>query len=188
MKDLVIRQLTAQDAEYFPEGIELLNRTQGRDLFAKDYLEIRTADPKSYVVAAFQGGQIVSLGIAQIIDNYDFYIPFVPDINEQFKGKTVGSFSTLCTHESLQGKGVGKKLSQKRLEWLTSKNCDVIVGVSWVSGLKHTSDRVFEKMGFTKVKLVERFFEKMSTENPFECPGCYKQPCTCSAILYKKVL
>ena len=84
MKDLVIRQLTAQDAEYFPEGIELLNRTQGRDLFAKDYLEIRTADPKSYVVAAFQGGQIVSLGIAQIIDNYDFYILNQKMVNRQY--------------------------------------------------------------------------------------------------------
>lgn len=182
--NITIRELTPADEKYFPDGVELLNRTQGRDLFPKNYLHLKTKDPNAKVFAGFDGDKLVSVGIAQLIDNYDYYLPFVPDINEQFKNKKVGSFSTLCSHEDYQGKGIGKKISLKRLDWLKSQKCDVIVGVSWVSGLTHTSDRVFEKVGFSPVKRVDKFYIKQSLEHPFDCPGCKTLPCQCSAILY----
>lgn len=183
--DITIRDLTTHDEKYFSDGIELLNRTQGRDLFSKDYLHQKTNDPNAKIFAAFDGDILISLGIAQIIDNYDYYLPFVPEIYEQFKNKKVGSFSTLCTHEDYQGQGIGKKISHKRLAWLKDQKCDVIVGVSWVSGLSHTSDRVFEKVGFKAIKRVDKFYINQSIEHPFDCPGCKIAPCQCSAILYK---
>lgn len=184
---ITIRTLTPQDEALFPEGLELLNRTQGRDLFKPNYLAIRTQDPNSLVIGAFQGRNLVGLGIAQILpaDGFSFYLPFDHTLPETFSKNQVGSFSTLCVREDLQGQGVGQKISIPRLEWLQKKNCNVILGVSWVSGLKHTSHRVFEKLGFKPVKAVEKFFEKMSLENPFQCPGCRKQPCACNAILYR---
>lgn len=186
--NLVVRQFTIEDEKYFSDGLELLNRTQGRDLFGPDYLLERTQDLKSGVFAAFDGDTLVGLGVAQLINNYDFYLPFAPNIYEEFKDKNVGSFSTLCTLESYQGKGVGQKISHLRLQWLKEQKCDVIVGVSWVSGKAHTSNRVFEKMGFKAVKKVERFFYQMSIDRPFDCPGCNQKPCTCAAILYKQEL
>ncbi len=183
--DIIIRQLTTKDSTHFPEGIELLNRTQGRDLFPPNYLEERTKDPKSYVIAAFDRSQLIGVSIAQLITNYDYYLPFVSNTNELFKNKKVGSFSTMCTHESYQGKGIGRLMSQKRLEWVKEQKCDVVVGVSWVSGLKHTSNRVFEKIGFSPVRQVDKFYLQQSIDHPFECPGCNVLPCICSAILYK---
>lgn len=137
-------------------------------------------------MAAFDKEQLVSLGIAQIINNYDYYLPFDSEINKKLENKTVGSFSTLCALESYQGKGIGQKISHKRLEWLKSKDCTVVVGVSWVSGLAHTSNRVFEKMGFKAIKEVKNFYRQNSIDKPFICPGCAKPPCTCSAILYMR--
>jgi GNAT superfamily N-acetyltransferase len=183
---ITIRPITSQDESYFKNALELLNRTQGRDLFAPNYMELRTKDPQAFIAGAFQGKELVGLGVAQVINNYDFYLPFDPDINKKLSLKKVGSFSTLCVLESLQGKGIGKRISEARLEWVKKQNCDVIVGVSWVSGLEHTSNRVFEKMGFTAVKKVDHFFGPMSVANPFDCPGCHKIPCTCAGILYMR--
>ena len=183
-----IRPLLPEDSLLFPEGVELLNGTQGRDFFPSDYLEKRTADPKSLVLVALDDSQVVGLGVAQVIDQFDFYLPFNQNIVSELTGKKVGSFSTLCIQECLQGRGIGQLLSHKRMQWLQEQNCDVVVGVSWVSGLAHTSNRVFEKMGFSPVKEVPEFFKEMSLETPFIYPGCGEPPCTCSAIMYKKVL
>lgn len=182
---MIIRQLTSHDSSLFPAGVELLNRTQGRDLFPADYLEKKTADPEVYVVAALENDHLISVGVAQIIHEYDFYVPFDSTIKEQLKDKKVGSFSTLCVHENHQGKGIGQKVSLLRLEWLKKHRCDVVLGVSWVSGNGNTSDRVFEKTGFKAVSRVEKFFVEMSLKNPFICPTCGEPPCTCAAIFYR---
>lgn len=182
--NITVRQITIQDSKIFSACLELLNRTQGRGLFSPQYMDIRTQDPKTYVVGAFQNNELVALAMAQIIDKYDYYLPFDPNIQSKLQDKTVGSFSTLCVLESLQGKGLGQKLSHARLDWLKKKNCDVVIGVSWVSGLAHTSNRVFEKLGFKAIKKVDDFYGPSSLENPFECPGCHKAPCVCSAVLY----
>lgn len=182
---MIFREITGLDKEIFKDALELLNRTQGRDLFPPQYLDRRIADPLSFVVGAFDGEKILAVGIASVLHELDFYLPFDPEIVSDLSQRVVGSFSTLCVTEALQGKGIGQKLSQMRLEWLRERGCGVILGISWVSGLAHTSDRLFEKFGFRYVKKVENFFYKSSIDAPFVCPGCGDPPCTCSAILYR---
>lgn len=179
-----IRALTQGDKDIFPDALELLNRTQGRGLFAPDYLSLKISSPKVCVIGAFIAGELVAVAVAEFIDNFDWYLPFDPTINK-FNGTMAGSFSTLCVTEKLQGIGIGQALSQKRLEFLNSRNIPFILGCSWVSGLKHTSERVFEKMGFKAVKKVDNFFRELSIQKPFSCPGCKVQPCACSAVLYR---
>ena len=179
-----IRQITFADEKLFPDALELLNRTQGRDLFASDYLLKKTNSPDARVFGAFLNQELVAIAVAEFINNFDWYLPFDPTINS-FNGTLAGSFSTLCVKENLQGKGIGQALSHKRMEYLKSRNIPFILGCSWVSGLDHTSNRVFEKMGFEAVKKVDHFFKEMSIKNPFSCPGCNVHPCSCSAILYR---
>lgn len=183
-----VRKLTLQDKALFPEGLELLNRTQGRDLFAPDYLLHTVQDLKSYVVGGFQSGDLIAVGVAAVIEDFNYYVPFQPGITAELKDLVVGSFSTLCVREDLQGKGVGQLLSQARLDWLVAQGCQVILGISWVSGKAHTSDRVFKKFGFQEVKMLPDFFKESSIKRPFICPGCHNQPCSCAAILYRKNL
>jgi GNAT superfamily N-acetyltransferase len=182
---ITIRQMTPDDHRLFPAALELLNRTQGRDLFGPQYMSERTNDPKSFVVGAFAGTELVGVGVTQLINEFEYYRPFNPNISFELKGKTVGSFSTLCVHERFRGRGIGKQLSQKRLEWLMERKCEVILGVSWVSGLQHTSDRVFKDFGFKAVKTVANFYHNTSFKHPFSCPGCKRSPCICSATLYQ---
>lgn len=185
---IAIRRLSAVDKPFFAEALELLNRTQGRDMFAPTYLDEHTAKPSSLVLATFRDEKIVGVGVAELISNYDYYLPFDPHINADLKDRVVGSFSTLCVHEDLQGQGLGYQMSLKRLEWLRSQGCEVVLGVSWVSGLAHTSDRLFDRMGFRAVRRVEQFFHQSSLERAFICPACGGPPCTCAAILYRQEL
>jgi GNAT superfamily N-acetyltransferase len=180
-----IRQLTIADAQYFEDALELLNRTQGRDLFNPTYMSRRISDPLSYVVGAFRDNQILAVGVAQVLHSVEFYLVFDAEIVNVLQNKVVGSFSTLCVHESLRGQGIGQKISQMRLDWLKDRGCEVVLGISWVSGLAHTSNRVFEKLNFKAVKRVENFFYQSSIDSPFVCPGCGGPPCTCPAILYR---
>ena len=185
MEAITLRQITSQDISYFGVALDLLNRTQGIGLFPQNYLEQRTSDIDSFVVGAFEDKNLVGIGVAQLISSFDFYLPFDSSITNELKDKVVGSFSTLAIREDLQGKGIGQKISLERLSWLKAKNCSVILGVSWVSGLAHTSDRVFEKMGFKPIKKIEQFFRDLSLQKPFDCPGCKKVPCECDGILYR---
>lgn len=184
-KDLEIRVLTMQDSRWFPMGVALLNRTQGCDLFAADYLAVKTESENAIVVAVFREDKIVGVGVSEVITDFSYYTPFVPRLAEELRTKTVGSFSTLAILESLQGRGLGQILSRVRIRWLRDQGCNVVLGVSWVSGLAHTSNRVFEKMGFKAVKRVENFYHQQSIDKPFFCPGCQLAPCTCAAILYR---
>ena len=163
-----------------------MNRTQGRDLFAPDYLEAKTKEPSCFVVAAFQDLELIGVAVAQLLSNNDYYQPFSPLIVDHLYQKRVGSLSTSCVREDVQGKGVGSELMRVRLEWLRSKTCNSFVGISWVSGKPHTSNRVFEKFGFKKVNEVKNFFYQASLDHPFVCPACGGPPCICSAIMYLK--
>ncbi len=182
---ITLKTLNPSDADLFPEALELLNRTQGRNIFADDYLSNLIDDPNALIVAAFLDQQLVGMGVAQIIADFTFYLPFDENICLELGNKKVASFSTLAIVESLQGKGIGKKISQMRLDWVKKNNCHVVVGVSWASGLKHTSNRVFEKMGFKAGKRIENFFVEISLKKPFDCPGCQAAPCVCPAIFYR---
>ncbi len=185
---LDIRKITINDRNLFSEAIKLLNRTQGRDLFAANYLDERTVSASSQVVGAFMDDRLVGIGVADIIDKFDYYQPFQSNISEELEGSIVGSFSTLCVLETMQGIGIGYQISQQRLNWLKAKNCKFILGVSWASGLTHTSDRLFERMGFKRIAKVDNFYYRSSLERPFICPGCGEPPCKCAAILYKMTL
>jgi GNAT superfamily N-acetyltransferase len=185
MPNLLIKELQNQDQQYFKEALDLLNRTQGRDLFEETYLEQKVNHPNAKVFGAFLDSNIIGIGVAEIITDFVFYKPFDSEICNELKTKKVGSFSTLAILETLQGKGIGQKISHARLKWLTDQGCNVILGLSWVSGLAHTSNRVFEKMGFKPVKRIDDFFKEMSIKKPFECPGCMNVPCTCAGIFYR---
>lgn len=185
-KKIPLRQITSNDHVIFPEALELLNRTQGRDLCKPDFFTKRMADPNAYVVGAFNStGQLIGVATAQVIDEFDYYVPFDASLPDELKNKTVGSLATMSVREDYQGQGIGKMMSAARLDWLKSRDCKVVLGVSWLSGLAHTSDRVFEKLGFKAVARLDDFYKASSLAEPFDCPGCQKAPCACAAVLYR---
>jgi GNAT superfamily N-acetyltransferase len=185
MEELSIRALSAADAQWFPEGIALLNRTQGVGLFSECYLDRFAARSDALIAAAFANGKLVGVSVAERLEKLDYFLPFQPILAEELRGVFVASFTTLSVEESWQGRGVGQRLCRMRLDWLRAQRCSVVLGVSWESGLAHTSNRTFEKLGFRAVAKLHNFYEESSLRAPFDCPGCHAIPCTCGAILYR---
>ncbi len=189
MERPLIRRLTPADADLFAAGVAILNDAQGSNLFPPEYLEVRTADSDSAVWVALLGEAVVGIGVAQLVREFDFYAAFDPAITTELAGQTAGSFATLAFVPQWRGRGLGQEISRERLAWLRERGCKVILGISWVSGLGHTSDRVFEKSGFRAVKRVDDFFVDWSLNKPdFVCPVCGAPPCRCSAIFYRRDL
>ena len=183
--NILIKQLSSKDQQYFPYFLDLFDRTQGRLLFLPNYFDERTKDKNSFVIGAFVDDKPVGISVAQVINDFSYYLPFDPDINKKLSGKIVGSFASASVDPKLQGHGIGKMMASKRLEWLKSMNCDIILGVSWVSGNTHTSDRVFEKSGFKIIARCDDFYVQQSYERKFICARCGAPPCTCGAIFYQ---
>jgi GNAT superfamily N-acetyltransferase len=64
----------------------------------------------------------------------------------------VAAFTTLSVLESRQGQGIGQLLSRRRLEWLAKREFEVVLGVSWVSGLAHIpAQRLYESIGYERI-------------------------------------
>ena len=185
MEQIEITKLDINNLELLKESLDMMNRTQGEDLFDNAYLTRRANSKGAIVLCAFLKNQLVGVGCAELIDNLGYYKPFDNKIAERLKNKKIGSICSLCVLENLQGKGIGQTITQKCLDWLKEKGCDLVLGVSWVSGLTHTSNRVFQKIGFREIKEVKEFYKEGSIKHPFNCPGCKTQPCICSAVLYE---
>ncbi len=179
------KELDINNLELLREALNMLNRTQGDGLFNENYLIKKANSSDAIILCAFLNNKLASVGGAEIISNFDYYKPFESNIAERLKDKKVGSLCTLCVREDLQGKGIGQMMTRKRLDWLENRGCDLVIGVSWASGLSHTSNRVFEKFGFHKIKEVKEFYKEDAIKHPFNCPGCKTQPCICSAALYE---
>lgn len=184
--ELQIAELEPDDLALVAEALDLLNRTQGQGLFSSDYLTSKALADDALVVVGYMEQRLISLGCAEIIEDFDYYLPFDPKIEKRFMDAKVGSLCASSVHEDFQGRGIGQQITTQRMSWLVAEGCDVVVGVSWVSGLPHTSNRVFEKLGFSPVAEVEGFYTKGAIEHPFDCPGCRVQPCECAAILYER--
>lgn len=183
--NIEIKELDSSNLDLLNESLNMMNRTQGEGLFNQDYLIKKANSTEAIVLCAFLQKKLVGVGCAEIINNLDYYKPFENNIAERLKNKKVGSLCSLCVNEDLQGKGIGQTITKKCLDWLKNKGCDLVLGVSWISGLSHTSNRVFQKIGFKPIKEVKEFYKNDSIKHPFNCPGCKTQPCTCSATLYE---
>ena len=183
--NLRISEIKSTSDPVIDEAIRLLNRTQGDGLYDRTYLEEKITSKNAYFIVAHEGEKLVSAGGAILLENFDFYKPFDANIDVRMAGKRVGCLNTLSVVETHQGKGIGQQMGRIRLNWLKSQGCDTVVGISWVSGLENTSDRVFEKLGFRRVSFVPEFFRHAMSYISFSCPGCHNQPCLCSAVLYE---
>lgn len=183
--NLKIQPLTLKNFSVLENALEMMNRTQGVGLFRLQYITSKIEREDALALGGFIDGELISVGCAEIITDFNYYVPFDHTIQQRLGNSKVGSFCTLCVREDLQGKGIGKAMSKARFKWLRDQNCQYVLGIAWLSGLQNTSDRVFEKLDFQLINKVGEFFKEDSVKYPFECPGCKNQPCLCSAALYQ---
>lgn len=186
-----IRVLNQSDEHLLPECLELLERTQGRNVCNRDYLK-KILSPEKGLLLVLENDQqhILAVAGAQILEGstFEYYLPFGEEIVEKLRASKVGSLSTMSVHESIQGQGWGQRLLKARMDWLETQDRDVLVGISWVSGGNNNSAHLFKKLGFRAIKKVEHFFVESSRRDNLLCPTCTTVPCYCAGILFVKEL
>jgi GNAT superfamily N-acetyltransferase len=192
MKLVMIRKIQIIRADpshssFFPECLALVDRTQGRGIFALDYFERCASDGEKLLLLALLDGSLVGVAGARVLpqDGFDYYLSFGREVVvDLFQHHRVGLMSTASVVEPLQGQGIGQELTRRRIQWMNDAGCTAQIAVSWESGLAHTSDRVFMKLGFKCLSQVKGFYGEDSTQRGWICPVCGSPPCRCSASFY----
>jgi GNAT superfamily N-acetyltransferase len=185
---LQILKADARHASFFPQCVALVDRTQGTNVFAKDYFHQCISNPDRVLILAVLGDELIGVATARRLssEGSSYYAPFGTEALALFQRNCVGSLECASVQESWQGRGVGRQLAQRRMTWLAEQGCNAIVGIAWESGLQHTSDRVFLRLGFERLAQAKDFYFGISVQRGFICPVCGPPPCRCSASLYVK--
>jgi GNAT superfamily N-acetyltransferase len=170
-----------------PECLALVDRTQGKGIITLDYLERCASESDKLLLLALLDGSLAGVAAARVVpqDGFDYYLPFGREaVLDLFQHYRVGLMSLASVVEPLQGQGIGQELTRHRIQWMNDAGCTAQIAVSWRSGLTHTSDRVFTKLGFKCLSQVEGFYREDSTQRGWICPVCGSPPCRCSASFY----
>lgn len=92
----------------------------------------------------------------------------------------VGILRCVAVHEEYRRRGIGKRLTEERLKYLS--NCNNIISYAWVRpNGECMSCKNLENFGFKLQEELEDYYSNVR----MKCKYCGKN-CTCSARLYKK--
>ena len=115
-----------------------------------------------------------------IIENYNDIIVNKTN-NLQF-----GLIKTIVVEAGYKGQGIGTQLVTQCISLLKKQNVYSFYTLSWKSEKKDNSEKLFLKLGFTKLLEVPNYWKQDSLQNNYRCINCGNPPCTCSAILFVK--
>lgn len=124
----VIKELWERNRQYHENTSEY---------FKESYLSINFEE-RMRAFGVFDS-ETMKITVAKINDEYIGYC-----ISTITNGK--GELDSLHVKEANRGKGIGKKLSTKHIEWMREKNCKVI-GVT-VSQENESTIQFYRKLGF----------------------------------------
>jgi GNAT superfamily N-acetyltransferase len=172
----------------FELASRVLDDALGQGSFSPSKVEKLARDPDHHLLGARLQGELVAVASACLVSEsgHAFYQRFGSGA-QALTGRRVGSLHASAVLPALRGKGVGSALMRARLALLQQRGCDYVVGISWLSGLAHTSEPVFVKHGFTCLGHSGELFTMLSSEQGFGCPVC-GHPYRCSAALYGRPL
>jgi ribosomal protein S18 acetylase RimI-like enzyme len=173
----------------FTVAAKLMNEALGRGSFTEEKVAGLAAEPNGRLFAARDPqGTLLGVAHARVLprDGLNFYRVFGA-IVKTLEEKQIGSLFASAVVPAARGRGVGTSLARARLAWLAEQGCNYVIGISWVSGLPHTSRPVFERLGFHILGESNAFFEVESQRQGYGCPVC-GSPCRCVALLYGRPL
>ena len=96
----------------------------------------------------------------------------------------VGILKCLVVHPDYRGQGVGKELTNIRLQYLKNQGCKHVRSYAWVRPDGHCpSCGILESKGFKIVEEIKGYYDRCK----FQCPACDNK-CECIARVYQKEL
>ena len=96
----------------------------------------------------------------------------------------IGILKCLVVHPDYRGHGVGKELTNIRLQYLKNQGCKYVKSYAWVRpDGSCPSCGILESKGFEVIEEIKGYYDKCK----FQCPACDNK-CECIARVYQKEL
>lgn len=146
------------------------------------YGAIVTHHPSGYEGGVDIGGGLVSIvGPEEAIES----LPDGDFSKEELVGERNAWLWFGAVDPVFRGQGIGQELFQARLDWVSSRDVDVVFGVGWERRKGRTSRCLFEKHGFLEIPVDDGVY----TGTRESCPDCAAWPgneteCRCDAVLW----
>ncbi|MCB9740339.1 MAG: GNAT family N-acetyltransferase [Deltaproteobacteria bacterium] len=128
---------------------------------------------------------LLGVGVASILNERGLagYSRIRPDLPTWLADRRAGSLQTLAVHPTARRTGVGRALAAAMVQWLRSREVEVLLGVSWQHGGADNSARLYEAAGFERLGTSATFFAEEQARSGQPCAVC-GTPCRCEAWLF----
>lgn len=100
--------------------------------------------------------------------------------------KKIGVLRTIAVDKQFQGRGVGTKLAEKRIQRFQKEGVTAFCAVGWEEDGNVNISGLMDYFGFKKELRIEDYWKEDSIENDYRCKSCGEPPCTCSAVIFTK--
>jgi GNAT superfamily N-acetyltransferase len=181
---LVIERI---DETTFDAALKLLVAGLGEGSYTASGLGRVVDDPESYAIVGKDGEDLVAVAIAQPVTSLEYYTPFGEAAVAHLSGRNAGNLSALSVLESRRGQGIGQQMTRERLTWMKNSGHDLAVAIAWLSGARHQSRPMFERLGFMCLAEAKEFYLRDSLAHGLRCVYC-GGPCRCAGALFVKEL
>lgn len=98
----------------------------------------------------------------------------------------VGVLRTIAVDEQFEGRGIGTKLAEKRIQRIQQKGVTAFCAVGWEEDGNVNISGLMDYFGFEEELRIENYWKDESIENDYHCANCGEPPCTCSAVIFTK--
>ena len=163
-----------------------LDRFGGDEDIVDGWLEDSLAgDRPEELFVALDGGNVIGMGIVTRCE---------PDYAREYVGldapafepwDSTGILNISAVAEDRTGEGIGSKLFEKRLRYLSADGAEGVFGMSWHRDDHPDSRPLFEKYGFECLHTFERYYAR--SHGRTDCPDCVGE-CGCTVSLYARDL
>lgn len=183
--NITFRELKSTDDVYFPIGTKLIKDAEGEQSIGDRQVELFASALECCVFGAFINDELIGIGLGGIIpkNQYEHYSSYSNSIYNILLDNKIGALLFVAVKANYQGKGVGKKLLELRLDWIKSNGAKYALACSWKNNKKFSSPRLFIADGFEVISHFSTYIHPAIEINP--CPIC-KPTCHCENYIFIK--
>ena len=177
------------------EAVALLNTNLGDGLYSDaGFLELDTYERAIGLAARDDDGRIIAASVTQALspDDNGYYDIFGDATHDRLAGHHLASLESIAVATPYRGRGLGKALVNRALQWAVTQQSDLAVAIAWL-GPHGAPERpnpswpLFESLGFEPIAESDEVYTRDSIEGEWACP-VDGYPCHCVGRLYVKTL
>jgi predicted N-acetyltransferase YhbS len=163
----------------------------GNNYLNNNYLEYFLTESNLGLVSVIED-EVVGMTLIKIGKRDEILRDFL--VGEEFIKEKFSSDAVLALRKHLavkkgfESKGIGSFMVEKGMKELEKRSVDAILSIVWQEGSSAVLDKILTDYGSKPIMSFPNYWATDSIEKKYSCPACNSIPCSCSAILYAKII